>query len=301
VDLVVTGGTGFVGGRIVREAVARGHQVVVPSRRPDPARLPAGAVGVPWDLDTDAWYGLLDGKDAVIHLAGEQAVGARWTEETKARILESRVRSTERLVEAMWRARSRPKVFVCASAVGYYGPRGDEPIDERGAAGTDFLADVCKRWEAAARKATEIGVRVVRARLGIVLGRGGGALAEMIKPFKLFVGGPIGSGKQVVSWVHLDDAAGMFLRIAEDASLEGPINLTSPNPVRNAELSAAIGAVLRRPSFVRVPEGALRMRFGEGAEPLVTGQRVLPAVMQAAGYVWKFPEVRGALEDVLGR
>jgi uncharacterized protein (TIGR01777 family) len=301
VNVVVTGGTGFVGSRIVSEALTRGDRVVIPSRDPNRSRIPEGAEGAHWDLDSDDWYGLVDGKDAVVHLAGEQAVGVRWTEETKQRMLDSRVRSTERLVEAMWRAKRRPAVFVCGSAVGYYGPRGDAPVDESGSAGTDFLAEVCKRWEAAARKATEIGVRVVRARLGIVFGRGGGALAEMIKPFKMFVGGPIASGRQVVSWVHIDDAARMFLKAVDDASIEGPVNVTAPNPVTNAELSSAIGAVLHRPSFFRVPESALRIRFGEGADPLVTGQRVLPRVMQEAGFQWRFPEVQPALEDVLVR
>jgi uncharacterized protein (TIGR01777 family) len=217
----------------------------------------------------------------------------------KREIMDSRVRSTESIVRAIDRAARRPTVLVCASGVGYYGAR-DEPVDETGPPGTDFLAQVTIAWEAAAKRAESLGVRVVSARLGIVLGRNGGALEQMAVPFRMFVGGPIGSGKQPVSWVHLDDAVGILLRAIDDDSISGPVNVVAPNVVTNEELSSAIGKALRRPSAFRVPELALRIRFGEGADPLVTGQRALPKILLAKAYPFRFPHLAEALAEALG-
>ena len=299
--IMISGGTGFIGRAVVAALAARGDAVTVLTRDPARARsaLPSGIHFEAWATN-GAGVSSISGTDAVIHLAGEQAVGKRWTEHVKREILESRVRSTETLVRAMEAAEHRPSVFVCASAVGYYGARGDESLDESALPGSDFLARVTTEWEAAASRAEAFGVRVVRARLGIVLGRGGGALVEMIRPFKLFVGGPIATGDQVVSWVHLDDVVGVLLRAVDDAQVRGPLNVTAPNAVTNTELSHVIGKVLRRPSALRVPEAALRLAFGEGATPLVTGQRAVPAALMRLGYAFRYARVEEAVRDAVG-
>ncbi len=300
--VIVTGGTGFIGSHLVAALAARGDEPTVLTRDPSRARLPPGARAAAWDAAARGdWYGEVARADAVVHLAGEQAVGVRWTDAAKRRIVDSRVGSTRRIVEAMQQAARRPSTFVCASAVGYYGPRdGADTVDERAPAGDDFLARLTVAWEAAALEAAALDVRVVTPRLGIVLARGGGALQQMAAPFKLFAGGPIGSGEQVVSWVHVDDVVDILLACLDDTAISGAVNVVAPAPVTNAELSRAIGRVLHRPSFLRVPAAALRVRFGEGADPLLTGQRVLPRVMQERGYKWRYPALDAALEQALG-
>jgi uncharacterized protein (TIGR01777 family) len=304
--IVVSGATGFVGRHLTAELLARGHEVTALTRDPTTASaaLPPGVRTERWDVrDASAPIAAIergDGADAVLHLAGEAAIGSRWNERVKSEIMDSRVKGTERVVAAMERAERRPSVFVSASGVGYYGARGPEPLDETEPAGSDFLARVTIAWEGAAVRAEALGVRVVRTRLGIVLGRGGGALVEMVKPFKLFVGGPIGSGQQMVSWVHIDDVSAIYIHALEDAQLSGPVNVASPHSVPNAELARDIGAVLHRPSAIPVPEFALRVRFGEGADPLVSGQNAVPAALLARGYAFKYPEVKAALADALG-
>jgi len=295
--VLVTGATGFIGGCLVRALVERGDDAIAQVR--DAAQRsrfsPSVRVVLDTALETDLGH-----VDAVVHLAGERAVGVRWTQSAKQRIRESRVATTEHLVRVFEGRSERPSVFVCASAVGYYGARtADETLDESAEAGSDFLAEVCKEWEAAAERATALGIRVVRARLGVVFGPGGGALEEMVKPFRLYAGGPIGSGEQVVSWVHVDDVVGMLLRTLDDPKLSGAVNVVSPNPVPQAELARALGKVLGRPSWLRVPAAALRARFGEGAGPLLTGQRVVPLKMKQAGYVWHHPELSPALASAL--
>jgi uncharacterized protein (TIGR01777 family) len=300
--VVVSGATGFVGRRLVDMLVARGDRVTALTRDPARARpiVNAGAELEQWDVaKPETRLACIEGADAIVHLAGERAVGIRWTDATKREIMDSRVKSTELLVAAMERATAKPKAFVCASGVGYYGPRGNEPLDESTPPGDDFLARVTIAWETAAQRAESLGVRVVRARLGIVFGRGGGALAQMAVPFKLFVGGPIASGEQVVSWIHLDDAASIFARCIDDASISGPVNVVTPNALTNAELSSAIGHALHRPSAFRVPEAALRIRFGEGADPLVTGQRAVPGVLVEKRFEWKFARIEDALAESL--
>lgn len=296
--ILVTGATGFIGSALVRFLSAEGAQVTVVVRKPEQlAGFESAVRPVLWD----ALGSVISEADAVVHLTGEQAVGVRWTESTKQRILQSRVETTARVVSALKAAEPRPRVLVSASAVGYYGARaGDERVDETAGAGTDFLAEVCARWEAAAREAEALGVRVVLARLGIVLDAGGGALAEMAKPFRLFAGGPIGSGEQVVSWVHRADAVTMLARAVDDEGLSGPVNVVAPEALTQAELARELGRALGRPSWLWVPAAALRARFGEGADPLLTGQRVVPAKMKAAGYVWQHPDIQGALRAALG-
>ncbi|HVW27718.1 MAG TPA: TIGR01777 family oxidoreductase [Polyangiaceae bacterium] len=300
--IVISGGTGFIGRAVVRALLARGDDVTVLTRDPERAagNAPARARFESWASEGDAFPKSIVGSSAVIHLAGHPAVGARWSQKVKQEIIESRVSSTERLVAAMRAADVRPDVFVCASAIGYYGAHQDEPLDETSPPGDGFLARVTVEWESAAAQAEALGVRVVRLRFGIVLGRGGGALSEMVKPFKLFVGGPIASGRQIVSWVHLDDVVGVIVRAVDDPRLHGPVNVTAPNAVTNEELSRVIGKVLHRPSAMRVPAAALRVRFGEGADPLVTGQRAVPKVLERLGYAFRFVRVEDAVRDAVG-
>jgi hypothetical protein len=300
--IMISGGTGFIGRAVVTALATRGDHVTVLTR--DPSRAKATA---PSRVHFEAWDGnrlpssdSIADADAVIHLAGEQAVGKRWTDQKKKEIMDSRVHGTEHLVTAMELAPRRPRVFVCASAIGYYGAHGDEALDETAPAGSDFLARVTVAWEAAASRAESLGVRVVRTRFGVVLGREGGALVEMVKPFKLFVGGPIASGRQLVSWVHVDDVVGAILLALDDERMRGPVNVTAPNAVTNAELSKVIGKVLHRPSALRAPETALRIAFGEGADPLVTGQRAVPTVLEHLGYEFKYVSVEGAVKQAVG-
>jgi uncharacterized protein len=312
--VLVTGGTGFVGRRLVERLLDRGDRVTVLSR--DAARARAHfpervrcAAWTPVDEGGSApkppgkegpWTEELAVVDAVVHLAGEP-VAQRWSQAAKDRILKSRVDSTRLLVEAIGKAPKKPSVLVSASAIGYYGPRRpDEQLDETSERGTGFLADVVERWEAAARAVEAHGVRTVELRIGVVLGEGGGALEKMILPFKLFGGGPVGDGKQVVSWVHRDDVVGMILLALEDERAKGPINAVSPNPVSSAELAHAIGAVMSRPSWIKVPAFALGLVMGEAAEILTTGQRVFPAKAVELGYEFHHTRIVPALESILG-
>lgn len=299
--VVVSGATGFIGRSVVAALLARGDEVVVLTRDPVRARgkFPESVRLEAWNPRGSAAE-LRFEAEAVVNLAGEQAVGRRWTENVKREIAESRVASTEALVRAIERWTPRPSVFVCASAVGYYGDRAAELVDERSPSGNGFLSEVTQAWERAALRAEALGVRVVLARFGVVLGRGGGALAEMTLPFRMFAGGPIGSGRQYVSWVHLDDAARAILYAIDVASLRGPVNVTSPHAVTSKELASAIGKVMHRPSAFAVPAFALRLRFGEGAEPLLVGQRVAPAVLSNNGFSWRYPRVEDALAEALG-
>ncbi len=244
----------------------------------------------------------LSGMDAVIHLAGEPAVGRRLTAKRKEAILTSRVESTALLVRAMARAEAPPRALLCGSGVGYYGARdGSERLTEASNGGDDFLAEVCARWEAAAEEASSLGVRVVRARLGIVLGRGGGALDAMALPIRLFAGGRLGSGTQVVSWIHLDDAARAFVFAATDGALSGAVNLVAPEPTTNAVITATMGRILHRPTPFAVPHFALRAVLGDGADALTTGQYVVPEKLLGRGFAFRYPTLEAALRQALGR
>ncbi len=300
--ILISGGTGFVGGELVAQLTARGDRVLVLTRNKTAKRgasLPTGAELVEWDpYHAGDWFRQVDGCDALVHLAGEPVIGTRWNEAFKRRVMDSRVVPAQLLVQAIERAAKRPDVFVTASGVGYYGDT-QEPCPEDTPPGDDFLAGVTVAWEGAARQAEALGVRVVRARLGIVFGASGGALEQMVKPFKLFAGGPIGSGEQIVSWIHLTDCVRMLIEAIDDSALRGPVNVTAPEPVSNAELADCIGNVLHRPSSVRVPAFALKLRFGEGATPLLTGQRAIPQVMLQRGFEWQYPELEGALRGAL--
>ena len=254
-------------------------------------------------MQADAWMDSVAECDAVINLAGENIFARRWNDEFKALLRDSRVKSTENVVHALTKhPRTAPgsaKVLVNASAIGYYGPAGDEELTEDSPPGNDTLARVCIEWENAARAAEAHGVRVAMVRVGVVLDTEGGALKQMLTPFKLFVGGKVGSGKQYVGWIHRDDIVGVFLLALDNADASGPINGTAPNPVTNKEFSKALGRALHRPSVMPTPAFGLRLMLGEVAEVVRTGQRVLPKRALALGYSFQFPEIDAALTNIL--
>ena len=290
--VLVTGGTGLVGRPACDALRAAGHAVTIVSR--EPGRVPARAIG--WDGLRTA----IPETDAIVNLAGESIASGRWTAARKAAIRSSRVEATRALVDAVAAASPRPKVLVNASAVGYYGAHGDEPLDETAAAGTDFLARLCVEWEAEARRAEALGVRVVVVRLGVVLAPDGGALSAMLLPFRAGLGGPIGGGRQWISWVHRDDVVGLLREAVGNAEYAGPVNATSPNPVTNRDFARALGRALHRPTVLPVPGIGLRLLMGEMATMLLTGQRVLPKVAERLGYAWQQPELPEALERCVG-
>jgi uncharacterized protein len=303
----VTGGTGLIGTRLVRRLHERSDEVRLLTRRPDAARERFGAACTVVEGDpmrAGAWAEALTDCDAVVNLAGESVFGRRWNTEFKVLLRESRVLSTQHVVQALTRSprtpAGQPKVLVNASAIGYYGPHGDEELDEDAPAGDDTLARLCIQWEKQAREAESSGVRVVRVRIGVVLDREGGALPQMLKPFKMTgIGGPVGSGKQWVSWIHQTDMVGILLLALDQAQATGLLNGTAPNPVTNKELARAIGRVLHRPSFLPAPAFMLRLALGEVAEVVTTGQRVLPKRALALGYTFRFPTIDAALADIL--
>lgn len=302
--VIVTGATGFIGGALCRDLLAVGHAVVALTRRPDAARASLGE-GIEVRAWTPGaagpWETALAGADGVVNLAGEPLVSRAWTPRRKGVLRASRVESTRALVAAMERAVPRPAVLVSGSAVGYYGPHGDETLTEESPPGDDFVAGLAREWESAAREAEALGTRVVLLRTGVVLGEGGGALAKMTPPFRAFLGGPLGSGRQWVSWIHRDDVVGIARRALEDEGARGAVNATAPHPVMMQELARGIGRALGRPSLVPVPALALRALMGEMADVLLTGQRVFPAAAQSLGYAFRYPELSGALRDILRR
>lgn len=298
----MTGGTGLIGRAVARALRARGDEVTVSTRDPGRARDRMGDEVVLVEGDPAApggWEKAVEGADAAIALAGEPIFPGRWTAEKKERMRASRIDGTRNLARAIEEARPRPRILVSASAIAYYGPRGDEEIDESAAPGSDFLARLCVDWETAAGGLSAIGIRTVILRFGVVLAADGGALARMLPAFRKFAGGPVGSGEQWVSWIHIADAVGLILRALDDLRMEGVFNATAPVPVRNRELAKAIGSTIGRPSFVRAPAWSLRLLFGEVADVLLTGQRVIPRAALAAGHAFRFPELHGALEDLL--
>jgi hypothetical protein len=300
VRVAVTGATGLIGGALVRELQARGDEVTVLTRDPSRAAQKLGAVeAVRWSDPSSepAPAEALAGRDAVVHLAGEP-IAQRWTDDAKRRIRESRELGTRNLVAGLRALEEpRPRALVSQSAIGWYGAHGDERLDESAPAATgDFLADIVVIWEAEARKAEELGMRVALTRTGVVLAQGGGALDKMLPPFKLGVGGPVAGGRQYVPWVHLDDVVGaMLFCLEDDERVSGPINITAPEPVTNKELSKALGRVLHRPAFAPVPALAVKLLYGEMATIVTTGARVIPKRLEELGYQFRRPELEPAL------
>ncbi len=305
--VTVTGATGLIGPSLLSALREQGAQVTVLTRDPERARARLGNVDfLRWEpLEEPAPASALVGRDAVLHLAGEP-VAQRWSARAKQAIRASRTQGTDNLLAGLsLAARSElgrpPQTLISSSAIGYYGPHGEEPLDEDAAPGGDFLARVCVEWEAAAAAAAQLGMRTVQVRTGVVLDRGGGALAKMLPPFKLGVGGPVAGGRQYISWIHAADLVGMMLAALSDERWSGPVNATAPEPVSNYEFSKALGRVLGRPSLLPVPGFALRALYGEMAEIVTTGARVMPAKALVLGYEFAQPQLEPALRAALKR
>lgn len=301
--IVVTGAAGFIGTPLSASLILRGHELTILTRTiRRTASRSARVQHVEWKpSDETSFVAEIDGCDAVINLAGENIAARRWTRKQKEKILTSRVLATRSLVRSIQKASRKPKILISASAMGYYGPRGDEPLDETASCGEGFLASTCKAWEAHAVRAEDFGVRVVRLRIGVVLGKDGGALRKMVPPFKLFLGGWLGSGRQWMSWIHIEDAVRLIDTCLSNDGLRGPVNVTAPEPVTNKVFSIALAQVLRRPCLMPVPPFALKLLLGEMAEELLLkGQRVIPKKVLDVGFEFRFPEIHGALEHILG-
>jgi len=300
VNVTVTGATGLIGSRLVAALLARGDRVTVLSRDPERATRGLGVAAVRWDPRSDpAPSEALAGRDAVVHLAGE-SVAQRWSEAAKRRIHTSRETGTAHLVGGLRAADPRPATLVSASAVGYYGPRGAEEIDEREPAGGDFLAGVCVAWEREAAKASELGMRVATLRTGIVLDAAGGALRAMLPPFRLGIGGPVAGGHHRMPWIHIDDLIALYLAACDgDERWSGPLNASAPQPVTNAEFSRALGRVLGRPAVVPVPALLLRVRYGEMSEIVTTGQNAVPRRALELGHEFRRTDLDEALRAAL--
>lgn len=300
--VIVTGGSGLIGRALTVALAARGDEVQITSRNP------AAVDGLPPGVETLGWDGesaerlapLLNGADAVVHLAGAGIADSRWTQARKRVIRDSRTRSTAALAAALGEAPEPPRTLLQGSAVGYYGSRGEAELDENAGPGTGFLADVCREWETAGQPVEELGVRRAVLRTGVVLANEGGALPRMALPFKFFAGGPVGDGRQWVPWIHMNDQVGAILHLLDTREASGVFNLVAPEPATNRGIAKAIGRALRRPSFMPAPALAMKLVLGEMADLLLASQKARPGALLAAGYSFRFPSVDEALEDLLG-
>lgn len=302
--IVIAGATGFIGRPLCSTLLRDGHSVAALVRDMGRAAavLPPTVDLVPWDIGhPEEWRAAVEAADAVVNLAGESLAGHRWTPEVKERIRASRIDTTRALVASIVAAHRPGVALINASATGYYGDRGDDPVTEDSGPGDDFLGLMCAEWEREALAARATAARVVLLRTGIVLGADGGALEHLAKPFRMFVGGPIGSGRQWVPWIHLEDEVGMIRWALAREDLDGPLNCVSPIPSTMAEMAGLIGAVLNRPAAVPVPGLVLKAVLGEFAEALLGGQKVVPAVAERLGYRWEVPDLETALRSILAR
>ena len=296
-NIAITGASGLIGRRLLKTLAAEGHALHALSRRAG-TNLPPGVRISVWDpLEGEPPAEALREADAVIHLAGEN-VAQRWTADAKRRIRESREAGTRNLVRALAKLPRKPGVLVCASAVGYYGSRGDETLTEASAPGAGFLADVCVAWEREAQAAEALGIRVARMRTGVALDARGGAMKKLLPAFRMGAGGRLGDGRQWMPWIHLDDLAALF-RFALENPIAGPVNAVAPQPVTNAEFTRELARALHRPALLPVPALALRLLLGEMSEVLLASQRVVPQAAEAAGFRFRFPELGGALGNLL--
>ena len=294
--ILVSGVSGPIGAALVPSLKTCGYEVT---------RLVRGAASgdaqISWNPAKPVAPDVVSGFDAIVHLAGESIVG-RWTKTTKAKIRDSRVAGTVNLAHALAQAKRKPEVFICGSAIGYYGDRGNEILKEQSLPGTGFLADVCREWEAATQAAAQAGIRTVQMRTGVVLSPKGGALGKMLPPFKLGVGGKIGNGRQWMSWIDVQDMVGAIHHVLKSDLLQGPVNMVAPKPVTNAEFTKTLGSVLSRPAILPVPAFAVRLAFGEMGETVLLGsQRVEPAQLVTSGYPVRFSSLRASLENLLKR
>jgi uncharacterized protein (TIGR01777 family) len=292
--VLISGSSGLIGAALLPALQAGGYEVTCLVRSAAPGNARIG-----WDPARPLAPQSVSGFDAVVHLAGESIVG-RWTEAKKRRIRESRVQGTRNLAEALAAAPRRPQLFISASAIGYYGDRGEEQLSEASSSGTGFLAEVCREWEGAAEAAAGAGIRTVQMRFGVVLSRSGGALQKMLPPFRTGIGGNIGNGRQWMSWIDIGDLVGAIPHVIKTDTLRGPVNVVAPNPVRNAEFTKTLASVLSRPAVLPMPAFAARLVFGQmGDELLLASERVEPAKLIAGGYVFQKPALRAALEGIL--
>lgn len=299
--ILMTGGTGFIGQALVPALIADGHFVTILSRRQTPL------TGVLADARLVTWHGppqdipdeALDNPDAFINFAGESIGGGRWTNARKNILFKSRIETTRWLVAAVERCARKPKVMISASAVGYYGPHGNEEITEAEQPGDDFMGALCAHWEDEAKAIIRHEVRLTLLRTGVVLGPGGGALPRLMLPFRFFAGGPLGSGKQVISWVHLNDLVGLVRFVLANDHISGPINATAPDPRTNREFARVLGKAMHRPAFFPTPAFMLRLMLGEMSDIVLTGQRVIPKRALEFGYEFQFPDLESALRDIL--
>lgn len=293
--VLITGGTGFIGSYLVNTLLERGDTVTIVSRR----RHTSATKGIRYIVWSDNTVDEIEKCDAVVNLAGSNLFDDRWNDKVKKEIISSRIDTTRKMVEAIDAAKSKPKVFVSGSAIGIYGSRGDQILTETSPPADDFLATVCVKWEEEARKLHSPDVRLVIARIGIVQQKDDGALKKMLLPFKLFGGGPIGSGDQYYPWIHMDDVIGSLIFAIDNENVSGPINITAPQPVTMSVFAKTLGNVLSRPSWFPVPEFVLRVAVGEAAATIVSSHRVVPKKLQEYGYTFKFPELKSALVDIL--
>jgi uncharacterized protein len=299
--VLVSGVSGPIGTALLPSLESSGAAITRLMRTGSHPNRTNGAEIIPWDPTGPIDPQSVSGFDAVIHLAGESIIG-RWTPEKKAKIRDSRVVGTRNLAQALAQASVKPQVFICGSAIGFYGDRNEEALNEQSSPGTGFLSDVCREWEAATRPAAEAGIRTVHVRTGIVLSQKGGALGKMLTPFKMGVGGRVGSGRQWMSWIDVQDWVGALHHILKTDLLQGPVNMVAPKPVTNAEFTKALASVLRRPAIFPMPKFAVKLAFGEMGETVLLGsQRVEPAQLVTSGYPFRFATLRASLENTLNR
>ena len=300
---VIAGGTGFLGSALARQLTSEGHEVVILARQRSSAQPPPRTTYAPWTPDgtSGGWRNALQNADVIVNLSGESIAARRWSPAQKTRIKQSRLDATRSLTAAIQELATPPRAFVSASAVGYYGNRGDETLTEASSPGNDFLAEVCKAWETAAMEVRDL-TRVAIIRTGLPLDRRGGALPKMLLPFSMFAGGPMGSGRQYMPWIHLQDWVRLVTFAIQHEGARGPLNATGPNPATNAEFAKALGHALKRPSFMPAPAFALRLALGEMADALLlSGQRVLPVRAADLGFAFRFADLDDALADIFSR
>lgn len=300
--VLIFGGTGFIGKNLCNELLSAGYKVCIVSRNPKRADLSGSGVEViEWNSSAGSLpVELLEGVNLIINLAGESIGNRRWTQSIKEKILDSRVQTTQAIVNAIKQKQVFPKVLINASAIGFYGPHGDEEISESTPAGQDFLAKVCQAWEAEAFKAQALGVRVVALRTGMVIGDEG-ALARMMTPFRFYIGGPLGTGAQWMSWIHIKDLTRLIRFAAENENINGPVNATAPEPVKMKEFCKVLGQVMGRPSWLPVPGFLLKVVLGEMSDMLLNSQRILPKKILKEGFLFQFSATKTALKDIIGR
>jgi uncharacterized protein (TIGR01777 family) len=299
--IIMVGATGLIGKYLYRELKQLGDEVIIFTRNPGEAAiiLPGAKTYVEFNLfKPDKWRSIVNGSNAVIHLAGAAIGGVRWSEKNKKEIIKSRINTTRTLIDAIEKANEKPAVFICASAIGYYGTSDSSIFTEASPSGNDFLANVCKQWEDEAEEVEKYGIRRVSIRTWFVLEKNEGALAKMLLPYRLFIGGPLGKGGQWISWIHIADVVNIYLHCLDDKNISGAVNATAQNPVRMKEFAKTLGKVLKRPAIFRVPEFILKIIFGESADTILKGQKVLPSKMLNASFQFKFVQLKEALENL---